>query len=112
TSRLLDHLDAYLSASQLGITLASLGLGWAIHRSVEPFVETTMGAFGLSGSVIVRGTAILIVPSLSFLLVTFLHICLGELVPKSLAIRASKSVALWTAPPLMAFYYLFYPVIW
>ncbi len=58
------------------------------------------------------GTSILIVPTLSFLFVTFLHICLGELVPKSFAIRASKTVALWTAPPLMAFYYVFFPVIW
>lgn len=112
TSRLLDHLDAYLSASQLGITLASLGLGWAIHRSIEPFVERGLNAVGLTGGLVVSGTAILIVPTLSFLLVTFLHICLGELVPKSLAIRSSKAVALWTAPPLMAFYYIFYPIIW
>lgn len=112
TSKLLDHLDAYISASQLGITLASLGLGWAIHDSVEPFIESVLAAVGLAGSLTVRGTAILIVPTLSFLFVTFLHICLGELVPKSLAIRSSKIVALWTAPPLMAFYYLFFPIIW
>ncbi len=112
TSKLLDRLDAYLSASQLGITLASLGLGWAIHDSIEPFIERVLGAIGLSGSVVVAGTSVGVVASLSFLFVTFLHICLGELVPKSLAIRASKVTALVTAPPLMAFYYLFFPIIW
>jgi CBS domain containing-hemolysin-like protein len=112
TSRLIDRLDAYLSASQLGITLASLGLGWAIHDSVEPFIKSVLHAVGLSGSVLVAGTTLMIVPTIAFLFVTFLHIALGELVPKSLAIRAARVVALWTAPPLMAFYYLFFPIIW
>jgi CBS domain containing-hemolysin-like protein len=112
TSRLIDRLDAYLSASQLGITLASLGLGWAIHDSVEPFIERILHAVGLAGNVLVAGATLAIVPTVSFVFVTFLHIALGELVPKSLAIRASRVVALWTAPPLMAFYYLFFPLIW
>jgi CBS domain containing-hemolysin-like protein len=112
TSRLIDRLDAYLSASQLGITLASLGLGWAIHDSVEPFVESVLHAVGLSGSLLIAGTSVGVVATVSFLFVTFLHIALGELVPKSLAIRAARPVSLWTAPPLMAFYYLFFPIIW
>jgi CBS domain containing-hemolysin-like protein len=112
TSRLLDRLDSYLSASQLGITLASLGLGWAIHDSVEPFVGGVLRTLGLSGSVSVAGASFGVVASVSFIFVTFLHICLGELVPKSLAIRASKITALATGPPLMAFYYLFFPLIW
>jgi CBS domain containing-hemolysin-like protein len=112
TSRLLDHLDAYLSASQLGITLASLGLGWAIHDSVEPLVGSILNAVGLKGSVSILGLTLVLVPTLSFVFITFLHIALGELVPKSLAIRASRVVALATAPPLMAFYYLFFPIIW
>jgi CBS domain containing-hemolysin-like protein len=112
TSRLLDRLDAYLSASQLGITLASLGLGWAIHDSVEPMIASILHAVGLGGRVSLAGVSIVVVPTIAFLFVTFLHIALGELVPKSLAIRAAKVVALWTAPPLMAFYYVFFPIIW
>lgn len=113
TSRLLDRLDAYISASQLGITLASLGLGWAIHDSVEPFIATILTTFGVpEEGVQLAGQTVLLVPLIAFLFVTFLHICLGELVPKSVAIRAAKPVALWTAPPLMAFYYLFFPIIW
>jgi CBS domain containing-hemolysin-like protein len=53
-----------------------------------------------------------VVPVLAFTLVTFLHVALGEQAPKSLAIRSAKAVALWTAPPLMAIYYIFWPVIW
>jgi CBS domain containing-hemolysin-like protein len=112
TSRLLDRLDAYLSASQLGITLASLGLGWAIHGSVEPFIASILGAIGLSKETPPVLAGMTTVALLSFLFATFLHICLGELVPKSLAIRAARVVALVTAPPLMAFYYVFFPVIW
>ncbi len=113
TSKLLDRLDAYISASQLGITLASLGLGWAIHDSIEPFIESVLQAVGLPGTgVSLGGKTIFLVPLLSFLFVTFLHILLGELVPKSLAIRSARTISLWTAPFLMAFYYLFFPVIW
>lgn len=113
TSKLLDRLDAYISASQLGITLASLGLGWAIHDSVEPLVHSILAAVGVpEGGLRVLGRTVFVVPLFAFLFVTFLHIVLGELVPKSLAIRSAKVVSLWTAPPLMAFYYLFFPIIW
>lgn len=113
TGKLLDHLDAYLSASQFGITLASLGLGFVIERSVEPGIEAALHAFGLPESALeFNGRMVPVIPAFAFLLVTFLHISLGELVPKSLAIRAAKPVALLTAPPMMAFYYLFFPVIW
>src|SRR5262245_24623422 len=61
TSRLLDRLDAYLSASQLGITLASLGLGWAIHDSVEPMIATILHAVGLGGRVSLAGMSIVVV---------------------------------------------------
>ncbi|QDV35181.1 hemolysin family protein [Tautonia plasticadhaerens] len=113
TGKLLDHLDAYLSASQFGITLASLGLGFVIERSVEPGIEAALHAFGLPETALeVNGRMLPVIPAFAFLLVTFLHISLGELVPKSLAIRAARPVALVTAPPMMAFYYLFFPVIW
>jgi CBS domain containing-hemolysin-like protein len=113
TGKLLDHLDAYLSASQFGITLASLGLGFVIEKSVEPGIEALLHAVGLPETALeVNGRMLPVIPAFAFVFVTFLHISLGELVPKSLAIRASRPVALITAPPMMAFYYLFFPVIW
>ena len=113
TGKILDRLDAYISASQLGITLASLGLGWAIHDSVEPLFHSVLDKIGLPEVGLTLGnTTILLVPLIAFLFVTFLHISLGELVPKSLAIRSSLRLALWCSPPLLAFYYLCYPIIW
>ncbi|WP_422931042.1 hemolysin family protein [Singulisphaera sp. PoT] len=114
TSRALDRLDAYLSASQLGITVASLALGQAITTWVEPAVLSGLTRVGImqaehagkSGPISIVATLI----ALSF--VTFLHMALGEQAPKSLAIRSAKPVALITAPVLMAFYYLFFPFIW
>jgi CBS domain containing-hemolysin-like protein len=107
TSRALDRLDAYLSASQVGITVASLALGYTIDHWVTPAVQRTVGTLGLQGPLFV-----LAVPVISFVFVTFLHVALGEQAPKSLAIRSAKTVALWTAPPLMAIYYIGWPVIW
>lgn len=102
------HLDAYLSACQLGITLASLGLGWlgepAIAHLLEPFFE-------LVG---IRSQELIVFISffVAFSLLSFLHIVVGELVPKSLAIRQSERISVWTAIPLYAFYWLMYPAIW
>lgn len=109
--RILDRLDAYISASQLGITLASLALGWTIEDSIEPAIHRLFESLGV-GSNGDASLGVPVAPALAFLLVTFLHISLGELVPKSLAIRIAKPVALWTGPPLLAFYYIFFPVIW
>jgi CBS domain containing-hemolysin-like protein len=113
TSRALDRLDAYLSASQVGITVTSLALGWAIEGWVIPGIRALMKTVGLRGdSVVEHGLSWSVVPIVSFTLVTFLHVALGEQAPKSLAIRSAKVVALWTAPPLMVIYHVFYPVIW
>ncbi|WP_128656924.1 hemolysin family protein [Paenibacillus sp. 598K] len=107
-SHLTANLDAYLSACQLGITLASLGLGYvgepAIAKIIEPYLK---GWFGL-GDVLVHTIAFLI----AFSIITFLHIVLGELAPKTLAIRKSENVTLLTAAPLMLFHKLMYPFIW
>ncbi len=110
-SRVLDRLDAYLSASQLGITLASLGLGYVIESALEPAIEQLFHAVGLP-SVAIPIIGVSLAASVAFLLATFLHISLGEQVPKSLAIRIAGPVALATAPPLIAFYYVFFPIIW
>lgn len=110
TSRALDRLDAYLSASQLGITVASLALGYAIEEVVHP-IQGLLERFGL-GSEAMRVGSVSVASIVAFSLVTFLHMALGEQAPKSLAIRSAKTIALWTAPVLIAFYYIFFPVIW
>jgi len=113
TGRALDHLDAYLSASQVGITITSLALGWTIEGWIIPGVREVLHSFGLGAKEeVAHGLSLSLVPVLAFTLVTFLHVALGEQAPKSLAIRSAKGVALWTAPPLMAIYYVCWPVIW
>jgi CBS domain containing-hemolysin-like protein len=112
TSRALDRLDSYLSATQLGITVASLALGRAIEGWVEPGIRSMLKLVGLSeGSVVVGAVSISVVPFLALSFVTFLHMALGEQAPKSLAIRSAKTVALWTAPPLLVIYTIFWPII-
>jgi CBS domain containing-hemolysin-like protein len=110
TSRALDRLDAYLSASQLGITVASLALGYAIERVVKP-IGHLLGRLGLEGEGWRIG-GMSLASILAFSFVTFLHMALGEQAPKNLAIRSPKTVALITAPPLVAFYRIFFPLIW
>src|SRR4051812_4561956 len=107
TSRALDHLDAYLSASQVGITVASLALGWTIERWVVTGVQHALESVGLTGVRVPGALSFTIVPVAAFIFVTFLHVALGEQAPKSLAIRSAKVIALWTAPPLVAIYYIF-----
>lgn len=103
-----SRLDAYLSACQLGITLASLGLGWVgepaiAHLMVEPLMAA-MGAPEYLISPVSFGIA--------FAIITVLHIVLGELAPKSIAIFKAEGTALWLSGPLMLFYRLTYPAIW
>ena len=103
-----SKLDAYLSACQLGITLASLGLGWLGEPAVANLIEPLFA--GVAGwSTIYTET---IAVSIAFLFISFLHIVLGELVPKSLAIQKSEAIALGTARFLKDFHWIFYPVIW
>ena len=111
--KVLDKLDVYLSASQLGITVASLALGKAIETTIEPAVHNILKALRLPEmSWVLSGVTISVVPVLALSFVTFLHMALGEQAPKSLAIRAAKPIALWTAPVLVAFCWLFWPLIW
>jgi len=112
TSRALDHLDAYLSASQLGITVASLALGYEIERVVES-IAPILKRNGIGGEGWAIGTLHVTLASvLAFSFITFLHMALGEQAPKSLAIRSAKTISLWTAPVLIAFYTVFFPFIW
>lgn len=103
-----QHLDTYLSACQLGITLASLGLGWigepAFARLLLPLFEF----FNITSPHIIHGVSFFF----AFFLISYLHIVVGELAPKSMAIRMPEKVSLWTAPGLYAFYWMMYPAIW
>lgn len=102
------HLDAALSATQLGITLASLGLGWVGEPFLAHRLAPLLAKFGVMDPAAVSSISF----AVAFGLITFLHIIFGELAPKSLAIQRSKGVALWVAAPLMVFYYVFFPFIW
>ena len=105
---MITHMDAYLSATQLGITLASLALGWigepALGHLVEPIVRMIPG----STDATVRSASLI----MAFMIITVLHIVLGELAPKSVAIRKPKQATLWTAMPLYVFYKISFPAIW
>ncbi|KAB7763420.1 hemolysin family protein [Xanthomonas maliensis] len=101
------HLDAYLSACQLGITLASLGLGWVGEPAFAHLLQPLFDLIGLSPEAS-QVTALFI----AFSLISFLHIVLGELAPKSMAIRRPERMSLWTAAPLYLFYWAMYPAIW
>jgi len=102
------NLDAYLSACQLGITLASLGLGWL----GEPFVAQLLQPFFALVNITSKALITSISFALAFSIITFLHIVLGEQAPKILAIRKALPATLWVSPPLRLFYAVFKPAIW
>ena len=103
-----EHLDAALSATQLGITLASLGLGWVGEPYIAHRVEPLLTSWGYGDPATVASISF----AIAFSSITFLHIIFGELAPKSLAIQRAKAVTLWVAAPLLVFYYLFFPFIY
>jgi CBS domain containing-hemolysin-like protein len=104
--RISKQLDAFLTATQLGITLASLALGWLGEPALSILLLPPLTALGLSESA-VHGTA----AALGFTVLSLLHIVVGELVPKSFAILKPESVARHTALPLLIFYWAMNPVL-
>ncbi len=103
------RLDAYLSATQLGITLASLGLGWVGEPAIaDLIIEPLLHSFGMTDQTVIHSIAF----TVAFIIITFLHIVFGELAPKSLAIQRSVGVSLWLSWPLLIFYRMFLPFIW
>ena len=102
----LNHLDAYLSVCQLGITLTSLGLGWLGEPAISALFKPLLNACGL-GEVAVKSVSVII----GFLIITFLHVVFGELAPKSIAIQKSEKMVLDLAPFMKFFYYIFYPFV-
>jgi CBS domain containing-hemolysin-like protein len=101
-------LDAYLSATQLGITLASLALGWIGEPAITHLIVDPLFALLHWNSTWASYLSVFI----GFAVITFLHIVLGELAPKSLAIQRSEGTALWTSAPLLMFHKIFFPAIW
>lgn len=105
--KLTRHLDAYLSATQLGITLSSLALGWigepAFHHLLQPLFERL--ELGPKAATSISATV-------AFTIISVLHIVLGELAPKSVAIQKPVHTSLWVAHLLHAFYFVTYPAIW
>lgn len=103
-----QRLDAYLSANQLGITLASLGLGWIGEPAIAQLIEPLLAPLGTWSGFGAHAIAV----AIAFTVITALHTVIGELAPKSLAIQRTEKVTLWAARPLHAFFVLMWPVIW
>ncbi len=106
--RALYSLDSYLAATQLGITISSLALGWlgepALAHLIEPPLTVLLGSYAGAG-------AHAIAVAIAFIIITVLHIVLGELAPKSLALQRSEATALWVVRPLGLFLFLLRPAI-
>src|SRR5690349_19230852 len=98
---LIKNLDAYLSATQLGITFASLGLGWIGESVVADIILSIMSLFGIAPNPELAHTIAL---PIAFFLITVLHIVFGELAPKSLAIQKPEATTLSIVHPLRWFY--------
>lgn len=106
--RLVENMDEYLSATQLGITLASLGLGWIGEPAFAELFRPLFEDWGRLEPVLAHSLAV----AVAFALITFLHIVLGELAPKSLAIQLPEPVVMASAAPMIFFYKISYPLIW
>jgi CBS domain containing-hemolysin-like protein len=101
----MGDLDNYLAVTQLGITLASLGLGWAGEPAIASLLEPALE------SVLPATLIHLVAVAIGFSVITFLHVVFGELAPKTFAIAQTERFSLYLAPPMKFFYYIFYPGI-
>ncbi len=104
---IVTHMDAYLSATQLGITMTSLALGWIGEPLVATMLRPMFSLFGIANEQIVEAVAI----TVGFAAITFLHITLGEQAPKWLAIQRAQGTALFISLPLTVFFKVFKPII-
>lgn len=111
-ARLVRHIlanrDAYLFACQVGITLASLGLGWLGRAAVVDSIAPALLVIGVADPAVLETVSFLV----AFALVAFFHIAIGEQAPKSMAVRRPERWAMAIAWPLRAFYWLAFPFIW
>ncbi|MCE7864077.1 MAG: HlyC/CorC family transporter [Bacteroidetes bacterium CHB5] len=106
---IINNLDGFLAATQLGITLASLGLGWVGEDVVSELVLSAMNGIGVNLS---EAAAHRVALPVAFFILTVMHIVFGELAPKSIAIRYPASTTLRVSIALRAFYFVFRPLIW
>lgn len=107
TNQVLSNLDEYLSACQLGITMTSLGLGWIGGPIIAQFLSPIFSRLQVN----VTTVSVLSVV-IAFSIVTFLHVVIGELVAKQIAVQKAEKVSLMIAPTLIRFYRLMFPIIW
>ncbi|WP_286163956.1 hemolysin family protein [Bacillus sp. AFS088145] len=105
--RVITHLDEYLSACQLGITVTSLGLGWLGEPAVDELLHPLLDDLHLPTAV--SGTISFL---LAFGIITFIHVVVGELAPKTIAIQKAEQITLRFSPALILFYKITYPFIW
>ena len=105
---IISHLDASLSATQLGITMSSLALGWIGEPLVASLFDPLFTGFGISDPRLIHGVSF----AVAFSIITLIHIVLGELGPKWIAIQNAGRTTLWTAYPLKLFLTVFKPFIW
>lgn len=102
-----EHLDSYLSACQLGITLTSLAIGWVGESTIHALLVPVVRYLPLPNTIADSFSIVL-----AFLLITFVHVVIGELIPKSLSISKTESVVLAVVRPLHYFYRITYPFVW
>jgi len=105
--RVISNLDEYLSACQLGITITALGLGWLGEPTVEHLLHPVFEQMNLNESAVSLLSFVI-----AFVTITFLHVVVGELAPKTLAIQKAETITLLFAKPLIFFYKIMYPFIW
>ncbi len=105
--KVVTHLDEYLSACQLGITVTALGLGWLGEPTVEKLLHSIFSLLHVNESV-----SHILSFGIAFVLVTFLHVVVGELAPKTVAIQKAETIALLFSTPIIWFYRVMYPFIW
>lgn len=103
----MTHLDAYLSVCQLGITLASLGLGWIGEPAVAHMLWPVLELLSITNPAIVTSLSV----AIGFSIITMLHVVLGELAPKTVAIQKAEEVVLVLARPMRLCYFLCYPLV-
>ena len=102
------HLDEYLSVCQVGITFASIGLGFAGKPAFEEIVGVPLRWLGVGSPAMIQVATV----TMAYILVSFLHIVIGELVPKSVAIRRAEASGLWIALPLRISHFIFFGPLW
>ena len=105
--KMLGRIDSYLSAVQLGVTLASLGLGWLGEPAVAAYIEPFVFQYFPGSTIVLRSVSLL----LSFFVVTFVTVVIGELIPKNVAMQKTESVLLWSVWPLYVFHKMGWPII-